>query len=258
MGSLWSEFPAMLDCVSMMFLFVDCVNRNKCLNSCFINGSISVYHHLCYLNPYGCCLSHHCWRLNEHVCRHLKKCWWLNHRAPIHLPTSERGEAKAAWTFGKLLQVLLQQLPQRRAAQRGWKFHELTLCSGNCPFSSTGWWLSHPSEEWWSEFVSWDDFPFRNEWKVSHNHIIHSMVPNHQPDSQYYSIKLWFIFDLPSYKMVILHSYVTVYQRFNDLSRMMMSIDVRFPEGKHPNINKSTMTSRFPKWEAVISNISLG
>ena len=23
--------------------------------------------------------------------------------------------------------------------------------------TSTGWWVTYPSEKWWSEFVSWDD-----------------------------------------------------------------------------------------------------
>jgi len=29
-----------------------------------------------------------------------------------------------------------------------------------------GGWATCPSEKWWSEFVSWDDFPFPTEWKV--------------------------------------------------------------------------------------------
>ena len=40
-GEFLREFPAMFDCVSMMSLFVSCVNQNKYLNSCFINGYIS-------------------------------------------------------------------------------------------------------------------------------------------------------------------------------------------------------------------------
>ena len=41
-----------------------------------------------------------------------------------------------------------------------------------------GWWYTYHSEKYELVKVSWDDFPFPTEWKV----IIHSMVPNHQPD----------------------------------------------------------------------------
>jgi hypothetical protein len=62
------------------------------------------------------------------------------------------------------------------------------------------------------------------------------------------------IMKFPTEWKVIKFMFQTTNQ-FNDLSRMVMSIDVRFPEGKRPNINKSTMKSKFPKWEMVISNI---
>ena len=36
---------------------------------------------------------------------------------------------------------------------------------------------ANPSEKWWSEFVSWDDFvPFPTEWTVMEKN-----VPSHQP-----------------------------------------------------------------------------
>ena len=35
-----------------------------------------------------------------------------------------------------------------------------------------GWWLTYPSEKWWSEFVSWDDYSIPN-WMESHkSHVL--------------------------------------------------------------------------------------
>jgi len=53
----------------------------------------------------------------------------------------------------------------------------------------SGWWFfRHPSEKWWSEFVSWDDFPFPIWWE-SHNPFMFQSPPIRTATSSWLWVK---------------------------------------------------------------------